>query len=204
MGGMKKSNRPVCSVTVYGAAGHTGRFVVAELVNRGLCPILCGRDRAKLELLAATHGGLEVRAASVDDPASLDRALAGAAAVINCAGPFARTAEAVIDAALRARIHYLDVAAEIEVATTTFAQYGDRARNAGIAIVPAMAFYGEAPGRFVGNRGDGRLGKRGRGFDRLRTQQLESDARYEGDERGLIAAQERAAPGLHTRPLASA
>jgi hypothetical protein len=68
--------------------------------------------------------------------------LAGAAAVINCAGPFARTAEAVIDAALRARIPYLDVAAEIEVASATFAQYGDRARTAGIAIVPAMAFYG--------------------------------------------------------------
>ena len=32
--------------------------------------------------------------ASIDDPASLDRALTGAAAVINCAGPFASTATA--------------------------------------------------------------------------------------------------------------
>ncbi|HTA37496.1 MAG TPA: NAD(P)H-binding protein [Candidatus Acidoferrales bacterium] len=139
---MNKSNRQVCSVAVYGAAGHTGRFVVAELLNRGLRPILCGRDRGKLELLAADHPGLEVRVASAEEPASLDRAFAGAAAVINCAGPFARTAEAAIDAALRARIPYLDVAAEIEVASAVFAQYGDRARRAGIAIVPAMAFYG--------------------------------------------------------------
>ena len=40
--------------------------------------------------LAASHPGLDVRPASVDDPASLDRALAGADAVINCAGPVRR------------------------------------------------------------------------------------------------------------------
>ena len=44
--------------------------------------------------------------------ASLDRSLAVAAAVINCAGPFLETADAVSAAALRARIHYLDVTAE--------------------------------------------------------------------------------------------
>lgn len=57
-------------------------------------------------------GGTEVRPASVEDPASLDRALAGAAAVINCAGPFAATVEPVVDAALRAGIPYLDITGE--------------------------------------------------------------------------------------------
>jgi short subunit dehydrogenase-like uncharacterized protein len=83
-----------------------------------------------------------VRAASVDDPASLDRALVGAAAVINCAGPFPRTAGPVIEAALRAGIPYLNVAAEIEANTDTFEQYATRAREVGIVAVPAMAFYG--------------------------------------------------------------
>jgi hypothetical protein len=36
----------------------------------------------------------------------------------------------------------LDVAAEIEANADTFEQYADRAREAGIVIVPAMAFYG--------------------------------------------------------------
>lgn len=31
-------------LTVYGAYGHTGRFVVAELRKRGWTPILSGRD----------------------------------------------------------------------------------------------------------------------------------------------------------------
>ncbi|AYQ29961.1 MULTISPECIES: trans-acting enoyl reductase family protein [unclassified Polaromonas] len=130
------------TIAVYGAYGHTGRFVVAELLRRGLTPVLSGRDAGKLAAFGMAHPGLAIRAAAIDDPAALDHALQGAAAVINCAGPFASTAAPVIDAALRARIPYLDVAAEIEANVDTFAHYADRARDAGILVVPAMAFYG--------------------------------------------------------------
>ncbi|MFC4588216.1 saccharopine dehydrogenase family protein [Sphaerisporangium corydalis] len=129
-------------VAVFGAYGHTGRFVVAELREHGFVPILSGRDAGKLQALAASWPGLEARPASVGDPVSLDLALAGAAAVINCAGPFATTAAPVIEAALRAGIAYVDVAAEIEANVDTFAHFTDRARAAGAVIVPAMAFYG--------------------------------------------------------------
>ncbi|WP_103348400.1 saccharopine dehydrogenase NADP-binding domain-containing protein [Amycolatopsis sp. CA-128772] len=115
------------SVLVYGAYGHTGRFVVAELRKRGFEPVLSGRDAARLP------GG---RPASVDDPASLDRALEGVAAVINCAGPFAVTARPVAESAIRAGVPYVDVAAEIEANLDTFEL------TAGTAVVPAMAFFG--------------------------------------------------------------
>jgi hypothetical protein len=129
-------------VTVFGAYGHTGRFVVSELRNRGLTPILSGRDSDKLNALGEMHAGVDLRPASVDDAVSLDRALVGATSVINCAGPFARTAAPVIEAALRAKIPYLDVAAEIEANGDTFEHYAHRACETGIVIVPAMAFYG--------------------------------------------------------------
>jgi hypothetical protein len=122
-------------VAVFGAYGHTGRFVVAELIERGLVPVPSGRSQDKL---TAAFPGLSVRPASVDDPASLDRALEGAAAVINCAGPFATTAAPVIEAALRAGIPYVDVAAEIEAIADTFAHFAD----ASTLVLPAMAFYG--------------------------------------------------------------
>lgn len=130
------------TVTVYGAYGHTGRFVVSELRRRGWTPILSGRDPEKLQAFGTGHPGLQLRPASVDEPASLDRALAGAAAVINCAGPFASTSAPLIEAAMRARIPYLDVAAEIEANIDTFHLFADRAREAGIVVVHAMAFYG--------------------------------------------------------------
>src|ERR1700686_1337953 len=97
------------TVAVFGAAGHTGRFVVAELLRRGFVPVAIGRDSGKLAASGFQDRGVAVRTASIDDPASLDRSFAGVAAVVNCAGPFLETADAVVAASLRARIHYLDV-----------------------------------------------------------------------------------------------
>jgi hypothetical protein len=107
-----------------------------------LAPILSVRDLAKLSAVAAAHAGLEMRVASVDDPASLDRAIAGARAVINCAGPFLDTAAPVVEAALRARIPYLDMAAEQAAVLATFERYDEAARDAGVVNAAALAFYG--------------------------------------------------------------
>ncbi|HEU4946967.1 MAG TPA: saccharopine dehydrogenase NADP-binding domain-containing protein [Kribbella sp.] len=129
------------AVVVYGATGHTGRFVVAELLRRGIATVVSGRDAAQLGVLAA-EWGVAVRPATVDDPGSLDRAVAGAAAVVNCAGPFAVTGGPVVEAALRAGIPYVDLAAEIEANVSMFADYAEAARKADVPVVPAMAFYG--------------------------------------------------------------
>ncbi|HEY4547474.1 MAG TPA: saccharopine dehydrogenase NADP-binding domain-containing protein [Pedomonas sp.] len=126
------------AVAVYGASGHTGRFVVAELKRRNLPIIAVGRSAEKLDLLDAA----ETRVAALDDPAALDQALTGARVVINCAGPFLDTARPVIEAALRCGIHYLDVTAEQQAAREAFADYDDAARTAGIKILPAASFYG--------------------------------------------------------------
>lgn len=103
--------------------------------------MLSGRDGAKL---ATVHPGLGTHIASVDDPASLDRALAGTAAVINCAGPFGETTPPLVEAALRAGIHYLDVTGETLVAIDTFDAYRDdpRVKEAGTVVAPVMAFHG--------------------------------------------------------------
>src|SRR5580704_8502405 len=119
------------TIAVFGASGHTGRFMVAQLVRRGFAPLAIGRDSAKMTESGFQEIGVPIITASIDDPASLDRSLAGAAAVINCAGPFLDTAEAVAAAALRGRIHYLDVSAEQSSAQATFDRFGDTATEAG-------------------------------------------------------------------------
>jgi saccharopine dehydrogenase-like NADP-dependent oxidoreductase len=52
------------------------------------------------------------------------------------------TAIAVGEAALRARIHYLDVTAEQASAQATFERFTDGAREARVVFVPVMGFYG--------------------------------------------------------------
>ena len=130
------------TVAVFGAAGHTGRFVVAQLLRRGFAPIAIGRDRVKMTDSGFQESGIPIRTAAIDDPASLDRSLAGATAIINCAGPFLDTAEPLVAAALRARVHYLDVTAEQASALAIFERFGAPARDARIVVVPAMGFYG--------------------------------------------------------------
>jgi hypothetical protein len=127
-------------IAVYGATGHTGRFVVAELKRRGWPVVASGRDAATLEQLRAI--GANVRAAALDDPAALNRAFAGCCAVVNCAGPFLDTAVPVVGTALRARIHYLDLTAEQSAAQTTLGRFSAAARQAGVAVLPGAAFFG--------------------------------------------------------------
>lgn len=127
-------------VMVYGAAGHTGRFVVDELLRRGLTPLLAGRDPGRLNALAHVYPGLEQRVAAVTG--DLSAAVRGVAVVVNCAGPFLDTALPLATAAVAAGAHYLDVTAEQPAVQQLYAELDSPARAAGIAVVPAMAFYG--------------------------------------------------------------
>src|SRR5438445_11020342 len=134
------TTKPV--VAVFGATGHTARFVIAELLRSEMTPIAIARDAAALS--AANFPELEVfrRQATVDDAASLDRALHGAQAVINCAGPFMDTAEPIANAALRAGAHYIDVAAEQDTVRKTLENFDEPAQRIGKSVVPSAAFYG--------------------------------------------------------------
>lgn len=127
-------------IAVYGAAGHTGRFVVQEARRRGLQVVAVGRSAARLDL--AFPPPLPRRIAGLDDPAGLERSFQGCAVVINCAGPFLDTATQVARAALAAGCHYLDVTAEQASAQATLADLDAPARAAGKAVVPAGGFYG--------------------------------------------------------------
>ncbi|GGU17687.1 saccharopine dehydrogenase family protein [Nocardioides albus] len=129
-------------VLVYGATGHTGRFVVDELLRRGLEPVLAGRDAERLAAGPERFAGLERRVATVADPADLRRTLFGISAVVNCAGPFLDTALPLAGAAVEAGAHYLDVTAEQPVVQALYRDLDTPARAANVAVVPAMAFYG--------------------------------------------------------------
>lgn len=134
-------DKSVRVVAVYGASGHTGRFVVSELKRRGWEIAAAGRDLEKLRALSRDWSGLEIQVASIDDPNGLDKALVGAEAIINY-WSFLDTAAPIIRAAFRARIPYLDLTAEQAATLAAFEQFSAPARDAGIAVLPSLAFYG--------------------------------------------------------------
>ena len=129
---------PIC---VVGATGATGRRVARAVGAAGLPVVVAGRDRARLAAVAAEVGGLslaEVRTADVDRPASLDAALDGAGAVVNCVGPFGRLGFPVAEAAVRSGVHYVDTSGEPVFALRLVECLDSSARQRGMALVPAV------------------------------------------------------------------
>jgi short subunit dehydrogenase-like uncharacterized protein len=123
---------------IYGSNGYTGALVARRAVERGLAPVLAGRDGAAVGALAAGLG-LRQRTFGLEDPAALDAGLAGVRAVLHCAGPFSRTSRPMADACLRAGAHYLDITGEGEV----FAALAGRdaeARARGVTLLPGVGF----------------------------------------------------------------
>ena len=129
-------------VLVYGAYGHTGRFVVAELLRQGLTPVLSGRNSARLDKMAGQFPGLEARPATVDNSHSLENAVRGTGLVVNCAGPFLDTAIPVAAAAVHAGAHYLDITAEQAAVQEMYRAHEELEWRTDVAVIPAMAFYG--------------------------------------------------------------
>jgi short subunit dehydrogenase-like uncharacterized protein len=125
---------------LYGANGYTGELAAREAVRRGLAPILAGRNAPALEALGRELG-LPVRVFGLDDPAALRQGIAGAAAVLHCAGPFVRTSAPLVAACLAGRAHYLDITGEIPVFEAVLARRRqEQAREAGVALLPGVGF----------------------------------------------------------------
>jgi short subunit dehydrogenase-like uncharacterized protein len=125
---------------IYGANGYTGELAAREAVRRGLSPVLAGRNAGAVAALARELG-LEARVFGLDDPAALRAGLAGAAAVLHCAGPFVRTAEPMVAACLEAGASYLDITGEIAVFEQVLAPgRAEAAQRAGVALLPGVGF----------------------------------------------------------------
>jgi short subunit dehydrogenase-like uncharacterized protein len=123
---------------LYGANGYTGRLAAERAVERGLRPILAGRNASALARLG-TELGLEHRVFGLDDPARLREGLKGMTAVLHCAGPFVHTAPPMVQACLESHTHYLDITGEI-VVFETLHQQDSQARAAGVMLLPGAGF----------------------------------------------------------------
>ncbi|MGI8790200.1 MAG: saccharopine dehydrogenase family protein [Actinomycetota bacterium] len=127
-------------VLLFGATGYTGRLVADALFRRGADFSIAGRNRNELARVAASCGGVEVRAADAADVGSLVAALSGCRVLVTTVGPFSQLGEAAVEAALRAGAHYVDSCGEGLFIETLINRYSERARRTGLVLAPAMGF----------------------------------------------------------------
>ncbi|QVI22222.1 saccharopine dehydrogenase NADP-binding domain-containing protein [Nocardia tengchongensis] len=128
------------AIALYGATGHTGGYILAELRRRGLTPILVGRNAERLRA-AADAAGLpeaEIRIADLDDHAALVAAFTGADVVISSLVAFVDLGGAVLAAAIEAGAHYTDTSGEQQFLRRVLDEYGPQAEKAGVTVISGV------------------------------------------------------------------
>lgn len=123
---------------IYGANGYTGELITRFAAERGMKPILAGRNEAKVSEIAERHG-FEYRAFSLDDAAKLDAALQEVDVVLHCAGPFSITSRPMALACIKNKKHYTDITGEISVFETCAAM-SQKAEEVGVMLMPGVGF----------------------------------------------------------------
>jgi short subunit dehydrogenase-like uncharacterized protein len=123
---------------LYGATGYTGSLTARAAVQRGMNPILAGRNPGKVKALA-DELGLAWRAFPLDDGAALSLALREVAVVLHCAGPYSRTYRPMVEACLRTGTHYLDISGEL-MEHEALAGREAEAKAAGVMLLPSVGF----------------------------------------------------------------
>ncbi len=123
---------------IYGANGYTGELITRYAVERGMKPILAGRNAIAIEELAKKHH-LDYRVFALDETARLDAALQEVDMVLHCAGPFSITSRTMVEACLRNKKHYTDITGEISV-FESMAALDDKAKASEIMVMPGVGF----------------------------------------------------------------
>ena len=130
-------------VVLYGASGNTGKLVAWKLASRGILFVAAGRDKARVdaalqkmpELAGADYEIAEV-GHTVEELTELFR---GRTVVYNTVGPFMQLAEPVVEACLRAGVHYLDASGEQDWILHVKDTYGSRFAERDLLVVPACS-----------------------------------------------------------------
>ncbi|WP_121742436.1 saccharopine dehydrogenase family protein [Natronorubrum halophilum] len=124
------------SLLVYGSYGYTGRLIAREAVSRGGSPVVAGQNRQAVTR-QADELGVEGRTFGLaGDVAAHVRRFD---AVLNCAGPFVKTADPLVEACLETGTDYLDITGEFRV-FERLRQRDDAARAADVTLLPGVGF----------------------------------------------------------------
>jgi len=136
-----KDKRPV---VIYGANGFSGRLIAEFLREYDVPFIAAGRSLARLEGVMRHVPGIETAdyecvetKAGVED---LTRLFAGSKVVCNTAGPFIYNGSRVVEAALNAGCHYLDISGEQAWIRKVSEDWGAKFAERGLLVAPATAF----------------------------------------------------------------
>jgi short subunit dehydrogenase-like uncharacterized protein len=142
-------------VVLYGATGYIGGLTARAMIASGVRPVLAGRDRARLDTVAARLSRaadgpeLETAVAGTEGPGPLRQLLGAGDVLVSTAGPFVKIGRAAVAAAVDAGAVYLDSSGEPPFIRQVFEEFGPRAERTGAVLLTAFG-YDYVPGNLAG------------------------------------------------------
>jgi short subunit dehydrogenase-like uncharacterized protein len=141
-------------LVIFGASGFTGKIVIEDLVRyitstkSNLRWAAAGRNAIKIQetldqVSRKTNVDLQkipIITASISDHKSLQEMASSASVVMNCTGPFRQTGLPVVDACVKMKTDYLDIAGEPQFMEEAQLNYFDAAKQNGTFVVPGSGF----------------------------------------------------------------
>jgi len=134
---------------VMGGAGGMGQGVARDLIKQEqISKVILGdinTDPNRLQDKLRASEKVSLVRIDVNDHSGMVDAIKGVDVVVNCAGPFYKTAVAVARAAVEARVNYIDICDDYEAVPVLFSSddIDKAAKDAGITVLTGM---GSDPG----------------------------------------------------------
>jgi short subunit dehydrogenase-like uncharacterized protein len=126
------------SFLLYGANGYTGKLIIQAALEKGLKPVIAGRNEEQIRALASDYN-LQYAVFDLSNEQLIMEAIKDFPLVLHAAGPFKFTAKPMIKACIKTGVHYLDITGEISVF-----EYGKKmneaAKQANMMIMSGVGF----------------------------------------------------------------
>ena len=120
---------------IYGANGYTGELIARYAQRYHLQPILAGRNRKVIEVLAKELQ-LPFR---IFDLQNITNELDDVKVVAHAAGPYDFTARQMVEACLRTGTHYLDLNGDAMI-YDLIREYDQQAKDKGVMLLPGAGY----------------------------------------------------------------
>jgi short subunit dehydrogenase-like uncharacterized protein len=131
-------------VVLYGANGFSGRLVAEFLREYNVPFVAAGRSATKIKEILSRVPGIETANYEVVEAGlsvdGLAKVFEGAKVVCNTVGPFIYYGPTVVEAALKAGCHYIDIGGEQAWHRQVAEEWGEKFARKGLLVAPGTAF----------------------------------------------------------------
>jgi short subunit dehydrogenase-like uncharacterized protein len=132
-------------VVLYGATGFVGQqtaqYFARHTDTHSLRWVIAGRSHQKLESIKANLGvDVDILVADSQDQEAIDAVVSQTRVILSTAGPFALYGNAIVDACVRFKTHYVDITGETPWVKELCDRHHAQAALDGTRIIPCCGF----------------------------------------------------------------